>query len=794
MRKSLLIVAFILPFSLFAQESINYNYKGGQTNTFTISSNEYYIEFSNVNWQQTLRLISPAQIIALGNNAVKITLNLPGANFEERKNGLSNLLRSQFRRIEPVLIFADSTREICTGQVIVKLTDTAHIENIFAAYNIAVTPDEFVARQYFVDLKSLSTRQIFTLLNTLTNNKSVQFAEPNFIRFLKPFTNDPYYNSQWAIKNQGYLGGTPGADMHVENAWNYVTGQGIKVAIIDEGVDLNHPDLAANLLPGYDATGNGSNGAPSGNDAHGTSCAGIVAAIANNNIGVSGIAYNAKVLPVRIAKSSSTDPWTNDSWAAGGITWAKNNGADVLSNSWGGGSPSTTITHAINDAVTNGRSGKGCVVLFSTGNSNTSIAYPSTLSNVIAVGACSMCDTRKTPTSCDGETWWGGNYGAGLDVMAPGVQIYTTDISGSAGYNAGDYKSDFNGTSSACPNAAAVIALILSVNPNLTAQQARDILETTCDKVGGYTYQSNISGQPNGTWCADAGYGRVNACAAVSKAFQSSLTITGPKQFCSSGNYSVNAPTGTTLTWSASPASAVSFSSTNTNPTTVSISGTGGSVTLTASVSNGCYNSTVLKNITVGPYPLSSYSIAGAATVYASAGYHYTLTPPVGIIPANIFWRVPAGWSILGGQGTYDLHIWTGSSGGQVQCNFDNACGEPTGIFKTVIIGTGGPAPESTTPEFSKLNTDLQLTVTPNPANNIALVSIKNKNTAVKENNNAIVQIKITDKTGNLKKQYRFSNRSAGQQINISSLQADTYFVQAYTGSEWLSCKLIIIN
>ncbi|MEI2724400.1 MAG: S8 family serine peptidase [Verrucomicrobiota bacterium] len=114
----------------------------------------------------------------------------------------------------------------------------------------------------------------------------------------------------------------------------------------------------------------------------------------------------------------------------------------------------------------------GCTVLFPTGNSNGAVSYPATLANVISVTAMSMCNQRKSTTSCDGETLWGSNYGVNGDIY-PGVKIYTTDISGASGYGTGDYTATFNGTSSACPNAAGVMALILSINPSLTNTSAR---------------------------------------------------------------------------------------------------------------------------------------------------------------------------------------------------------------------------------------------------------------------------------------------------------------------------------
>ncbi|MBT0551252.1 S8 family peptidase [Riemerella anatipestifer] len=436
-------------------------------------------------------------------------------------------------KVEPVLIYEDGTKQILNGQINIKVKPNSNLRSLIEKWNFIVEENKFEKGVFLLSSNTYTTEEIFSIVNELQYKNEVEFAEPNFIRLLVPHTNDPYFNSQWAIKNQGYNNGIFGADMKVEDAWNYSTGNGIKVAIIDEGVDLNHPDLLPNLLSGYDATGNNSGGGPSGNDAHGTACAGIVATVANNNIGTTGVAYNAKIIPVRIAYTSGGSWVTSDTTIANGINWAWQNGADVLSNSWGGGSYSSTIVNAINNAVANGRNGKGSVVLFSSGNNNSTVSFPATQGNVIAVGASSMCDERKTPTSCDGEFWWGSNFGNSLDVVAPGVKIYTTDISGSLGYNLGDYQSDFNGTSSACPNVAGVVALILSANPNLTQQEARDILERNTDKVGGYSYFNN-SNQPNGTWNNEMGYGRVNALKAVEDVFFNSVVLNGNSSTCNS--------------------------------------------------------------------------------------------------------------------------------------------------------------------------------------------------------------------------------------------------------------------
>ena len=499
--------------NFYGQNRISYETERKEFVSFTYLDDEFYINYDT---SQTLRPIGIVkEVISIYNNTALIKLTKSYSDLSKLKADLNLLYNNVIIDVDITLQYTDGIKHLSQKEILISANNILKIEETLKSLNLTkkyeLQKHNLIDNLHILTIDNISTPELFKLVSDLNKETQIKYAEPNLIRLIVPH-NDPYLNNQWSIKNNGYMGGTPGADMNVKEAWNIATGTGIKVAILDEGVQLNHPDLAGNLLTGYDATGHGTSGGYSGNDNHGTACAGIVGAI-SNNIGVRGVAYNSKIIPIRIAfKNPGSNNWVTDAnKIASGFLWAKNNGADIISNSWGGGSPSSTINNAINDCVNNGRGGKGCVVLFSSGNSNnSSLPYPASLSNVIAVGASSMCDERKSPSSCDGENWWGSNYGSGLSVVAPGVKIYTTKIGS-------QYMSDFNGTSSACPNAAGVAALILSVNPNFTKTQVRNILETTADKVGGYNYQTNPS-YPNGKWEENTGYGRINAYKAVLKA------------------------------------------------------------------------------------------------------------------------------------------------------------------------------------------------------------------------------------------------------------------------------------
>lgn len=295
----------------------------------------------------------------------------------------------------------------------------------------------------------------------------------------------------------------------------------VRIAILDEGVDRHHEDL--HVEKEYDATGDDLDQQPNDWDGHGTACAGLAAARGSNDYGIRGVASGFPIFAVRIAYSNAPgEDWvTTNAIIARGIHWAWENGADVLSNSWGGGAPSSLIIDAIHTARRDGRSGRGCVIAVAAGNHNSAIAFPAHVEGVLAVTASNEHDEPKTPKSQDGENWWGSCFGPEASIAAPGVHNYTTDISNDAGYSRGgldrqglaytaNYTPSFNGTSSATPIVAGAAALVLSVAPTLTESEVRRLLCETADKVGGAYDAKGHS--------LRMGFGRVNVMKAVSRA------------------------------------------------------------------------------------------------------------------------------------------------------------------------------------------------------------------------------------------------------------------------------------
>jgi subtilisin family serine protease len=411
-----------------------------------------------------------------------------------------------------------------TNEVIVRLKpkdDYSVLEKFVEIYSIKeiIKLGDFDEFTYILNIPNNAHKDAMHISNELYETGMFEYAHPNIITLWPYATTDTYFNKQWGLKNTGQVvpwitGGKAGIDINVEPAWSITTGSpNIKIAILDVGVHLTHPDLVNNLLQGYDATGNNSNGAvvdsTSGDFSHGTKCAGVAAAQANNNKGIAGVAFGSKILPINVSVRSSG---FSSLQVAKGINWAWRNGADVISMSFNCGQ--TDMLAAIDSAISFGRNNKGCVLVAASHNhGQPNVAFPASSDKVIAVGAISNNGQRK-PES---------NYGPLLDVVAPGEGIYTTGMLNTTqnsvindGMN-GVYHPDFSATSAATPHIAGIAALVLSVNNNLTAQEVRNIISMTAKKLEDYTF-TTVPGYPNGTRNNEVGYGLADAHAAVQAA------------------------------------------------------------------------------------------------------------------------------------------------------------------------------------------------------------------------------------------------------------------------------------
>ena len=306
-------------------------------------------------------------------------------------------------------------------------------------------------------------------IEALSKNPNVKYIEDNYIIQLDPVqaSGDVQPLAQtlpWGVNR-----------IDADLAWAYSTGSGVKVGIIDTGIDMDHPDLAANIKGGYNCIRETTNF--DDDHGHGSHCAGIVAAI-NNTIGVVGVAPNAWLYGIKVLNRRGSGTTTD---CIQGIQWCTNNGMDVISMSWG----STTYSQAMNDACTAAWNA-GCLLVGAAGNSgNTNIIYPAKYSSVLAISATDSSDNLAY-FSC---------YGNQIFMAAPGVSIYSC-------YKNGGYAT-MSGTSMACPHVSGVAALIWARYPAYSNAQVKSRLQNTAEDLG----------SPG--WDIYFGYGLVDAQAAV---------------------------------------------------------------------------------------------------------------------------------------------------------------------------------------------------------------------------------------------------------------------------------------
>lgn len=363
----------------------------------------------------------------------------------------------------------DPSNQFMRGRVLVKFHD--HIEaqqarQVIAALGARDADEISEIGVHVLDLPYQANEQAF--VHAFQARPEVEFAELDRILLPDEVTpNDPWYIDQWHLKKIG-----------APAAWSSTTGgSDIIVAILDGGVDGTHPDLASNMVAGWNTYNNTSDTSdPAG---HGTKVAGSAVAASNNSVGVAGVAWGCKIMPVRIADATGA---TTFSAMAAGLNWAANHSARVANISYSPITDSSTVTSAAKYFQS-----KGGVVTSSAGNTG-SFVSTSDSPYILTVSATDANDVLSSSSST----------GNNVDLAAPGISIRTTA-------RGGTYAA-VSGTSFSAPIVAGVAALVMTANPSLTGIEVQDILKRSADDLG-------ASG-----WDASYGWGRVNAARAVAMA------------------------------------------------------------------------------------------------------------------------------------------------------------------------------------------------------------------------------------------------------------------------------------
>ncbi len=386
-----------------------------------------------------------------------------------------------------------------SGQIMVNFRDKGAAAGVLRQHGLSQGPGIGSTGAQLIKVPAGKELQ---LIEALSRNPAVEYAEPD--ELVTAATNDQYFDRQYALQNDGQsftntantqtiATGKPDADVDAVEAWKFTTESGIKVAILDTGVANVHDDIASQVVGYANFVSADTKEDPKANPedkyGHGTHVAGIVAAKADNTIGVAGVCPDCSILDVKVLNDAGAG---SSSVIANGISWAASNGAKVINMSLGQRVSSRTLEAAVNDAWN-----KGVVIVAAAGNAGTQAKiYPGAYPNVIAVAATDNNDAKASFST----------YGKWVDVAAPGVNVYSTfpnhpfvlgtQNGRSMGYDVA------SGTSMASPVVAGVAALVWSSSPADTENKTvRTKIESTADPIFGTdTYWAN---------------GRVNACRAV---------------------------------------------------------------------------------------------------------------------------------------------------------------------------------------------------------------------------------------------------------------------------------------
>lgn len=558
-------------------ESIpSYYYRGNSKVDIQIDMGEYMIE-SKPGKPLNIENIHANQLIKHSGNHSAFVRMSPSSNIKVFSEQVK-ALKKDGQRVYTIAYpkshteRSKNTRKIITDQMTFKSLPDTNLDDLESIFGLTIVRNvSYDADVYIAEVHADDMMAILNTARSLHESGLVHFAEPIIrqeysTRFIP---NDTLFDDLWHLRNTGpnsYF--IAGNDANVVGAWDSATGDGVNILIVDEGTEVSHEDLSANTRTDidYDYADDDDLPSPGANEFHGTNVAGIAAAVGNNIQGVTGAAYDASIIAIRLLSNQGhSDAQTASALSHLVDEVIVSNQAHVSNNSWG---PTdlprnkqqfaSNVETAIENGINNGRDGKGIIYTWASGNgkksSDRSSYDPYTNSRytvtVAASGGKGKFSSYSEPGPCvlvNAPSEFGDSF----------ASFYTTTTKVN-----NDYISNFGGTSSAAPLAAGVIALMLEENPSLTWRDVQQILVESSSE----TDLMETSWQLNGAghlYNENYGFGRVNGVAAVSAAsnwtnLPTTLTpITEPETSLSIA-IPDNNPAGLSRSVSVSPESAFS--------------------------------------------------------------------------------------------------------------------------------------------------------------------------------------------------------------------------------------------
>jgi len=422
----MLIVVILIALPVWSQDSYYTDKLFGKTFVFAPKEKEICVKFSTgASFSQMQAVTSDLRFSPKTEGLAKLRYgvfalpdDLPFSSAKEQLSGSSVVagVMPVFTDQEGYDRYLDP--EWFTVQFVERVS-TKNAEVIISRWGSSIAIKQWTPGYYTVTVPSGMT--VFEAVRTFMACPEVRFTEPAAYSF-NDLAADTYLDQEWHLRNTGQeTGYTVGNDINVFPAWNISFGDpDVIVVIIDTGIDQTHPDLAGNVLPrgneDWDFGNDDKPQEPDDRDGHGTAVSGIAAAVMND-IGVRGVAPASRIMPLQVNLESGYNQNRADA-----INYAVSRRNDfkrmVINCSWILSSGDFTAVHAAIQTAVN----DNIPVICAAGNSNTSpIYYPAKYSETIAVAAMAPCDElRKSPSTCDGEGWWGSSWGEDLDVAAPG--------------------------------------------------------------------------------------------------------------------------------------------------------------------------------------------------------------------------------------------------------------------------------------------------------------------------------------------------------------------------------------